>query len=151
MGLKTFKIMINIFKLGIFLSLFVIFYVYYFSEVAKKYADKNTYLSETPKRVDKIEPPLFTFCLAGPIAKLAILKKYNISLNALDEPSLREKGILINLNKTMLDFYREATYQLNREFELYMTYREHYEDGGKYHKKKLFLGKNLNNTIKVNI
>ena len=47
MDIKILKKIITFLKLGIFLSLFVVFYVYYFSEVAKKYAEKTTWVSTT--------------------------------------------------------------------------------------------------------
>ena len=97
MELKINKIMINTLKLGIFLSLFVVFYLYNFSEVLKKYADENSYISQTEKRAEKIEPPVLTLCLAGPKAKQSVLKKYNISVEALNEPNLMEQMILKNL------------------------------------------------------
>ena len=141
MEFKTNK-MINIFKSGIFLSLFVVFYVFYFSEVAKKYANRNTYLSETNERVERIEPPVLTLCLAGPKAKQSVLKKYNISVKALNEPSLMEKMILKTLNKTVEEFFREATFELNRDFKLSISYESYDEDGAKDHKVKLNLGYN---------
>ena len=152
MKLRASNLVLLVLKLCVFLLLSIIFYVYYFSEVVKKYAEKNSYLSLVQETlINGTEPPVFTICLAGPIAKLTVLKKYNISLNALDEPSLREKGILINLNKTLLDLFREATYELNRDFELYMKYSEYDLDGNKDYRTKLLIGQNVNHTTKVHI
>ena len=152
MKFKTSNILVFVVKLSVFLVLSIVFYVYYFSEVVNKYAEKNSYLSLIQETlINGTEPPVFTICLAGPIAKLAVLKKYNISLNVLDEPSLREKGILINLNKTLLDLFREATYELNRDFELYMKYSEYDLDGEKEYRAKLLIGQNVNHTTEVHM
>ena len=61
MKFKTTKVLAVFLKTGLFLCLFIVFYVYYFSEVAKKYAEKNTYLSERRKEVQKIKPPFGIF------------------------------------------------------------------------------------------
>ena len=141
MKIKTPTLIVLTLKLGVFLTLSIIFYVHYFTEVAEKYAEKNSYLSVRKEELrDGVEPPAITFCLAGPIAKLSVLKNYNISLEGLDEPSIREKNILISLNKTILDLYREATFALNRDFELYMTYSDYGLDGDKFYEKRLSLG-----------
>ena len=146
------NLLILVLKLSVFLSLSIVFYVYYFSEVVEKYAQKNSYFSLVQETLTNgSNPPVFTICLAGPIAKLAVLKKYNMSLKALAEPNLREKGTLISLNKTVLDLYRESTYELNRDFELNMTYSEYDIDGNKDYRTKLLIGQNVNHTTKVHI
>ena len=135
--------MINTIKSGIFLSLFVVFYVYYFSEVLKKYTEENSYISQTEKIAEKIKPPVLTLCLAGPKAKQSVMNKYNISVEALNEPNLMEQTILKNLNRTVEDFFREATFELDRDFKLFISDRFYDDDGFKNYKVELNLGYNF--------
>ena len=149
MKFKTTKVLAAFLKIGLFLCLFVVFYIYFFSEVAKKYAEENTYLSESQKRMEKIKPPFFTLCFAGPKAKESVLKKYNLSVAALNEPSFTEKMILKNLNKTVQDFYREATFILDRDFKLFKSFYTYDDNGFKDYKIKLNLGDNIKASLKV--
>ena len=89
--------------------------------------------------------------MAGPIAKESVLKKYNMSAEALNEPSLGEQRILRNLNKTIQDFYREATFELNRDFKLYISYDGYDENGSKIYQTELKLGENIKTSLQVNI
>ena len=99
MKIKLPTLIVLTLKLGVFLTLSIIFYVHYFTGVAEKYAEENSYLSTRKKELrDGVEPPAITFCFAGPTAKLSVLKNYNISLNALDQVNAREKNILINIS-----------------------------------------------------
>ena len=45
MKCKTIDILAFIIKAGIFVTLFIVFYVFYFTDVARKYAEKNTNLA----------------------------------------------------------------------------------------------------------
>ena len=122
-------------KVVLFLSLFIVFYVNYVQEVASKYANKTTWVSTTKQKLlEGVKQPLLTLCLAGPFAKNSVMKKYNMSFSALDEPSLREQKILKDLNKTLQEFYQEATFQLNKDFKIYMAYVDYGMDGEKFYK-----------------
>ena len=75
-------------------------------------------------------------------------------LGGLEEPplaflGLREQKILKDLNKTLQDFYQEATYQLNKDLEIYMAYVDYGMDGEKFYKRKLLLGGNTIHTPQV--
>ena len=76
----------------------------------------------------------------NPFAKEEILKKYNISATALNEPNLREINILRNLNKTVEAFYREATYKLDQDFQMYLTLWLYTNNGWKLRKEKIIEG-----------
>ena len=82
---------------------------------------------------------------------MSILKNYNWSVQALNEPSLFEKETLKNLNKTIEDLYREATYKLDRDFKLYITKEKYSLEGLKVYETELHLGHNTNTTIQVRI
>ena len=45
MKCKTAEILAFMIKTGIFLILFIVFYIFYFTEVAKKYSEENTNLA----------------------------------------------------------------------------------------------------------
>ena len=102
MKYKIPKLIVLILKLGVFLSLSIIFYVYYFSDVARKYRDENTYLSKSHETVTDIKVPILTLCLNDPIARMSVLKKYNLTVKALDEPTINEQKTLKNMNKTVM-------------------------------------------------
>ena len=54
MKCKIPKLVVFLLKLGVFLSLSIIFYVYYFYDVARKYRDENTYLSNSHEFISDI-------------------------------------------------------------------------------------------------
>ena len=68
---------------------------------------------------------------------MTILKKYNISASALNEPNEREIEILYNSNKNLGDIIREATFSIDNDFSMYMTVFIYHKDGWKSHKVKL--------------
>ena len=142
-------ILVFILKFGIFLVLFIVFYVYYFSEVARKYAEKNTYLSTTLDReLIGIQPPLLTIC-TSPFSNKLVLEKYGISSKALDEPNAKEIKILIALNKTIQDFFHEATHKLNRDFELNMAYEEYGINGDEIYDTTLYVKRSNDDAFQV--
>ena len=115
----------------IFISLAVIFYIFYFTDVVKKFAERDTtliYSQENIEENEKHSPPFVTFC-TNPRAKNSILKEYKLSPGVLDEPNSNDKKILINLNKTVEALFREVTFKINRDFYLHITlwfYEEEY-------------------------
>ena len=137
-------------KSVLFLFLSLIFYVVYFTEIIKKYADGYTYLLTYQEILkSEVKPPFLTLC-PTPRAKMSILDKYNMSFGSLNEPTTKEIKILSNLNKTVEDLFREATYMLNVDFRLFVTFW-YYEskDGWTQYKKELFEG--TENYVKVYI
>ena len=79
----------------------------------------------------------------GPIAKASVLQKYNMSFRALDEPNVKEKDTLRNLNKTINDLFLEATYKLGEDFFLNVTSNQYGNEGEVLIRKELHLGKNV--------
>ena len=147
MRCKT-SLILFLLKSGIFLCLFVIFHEVYFTEIVQKYAKGYTYLHVSQETMDtKIKPPFLTLCMI-PRAKMPVLEKYNMSLGSLNEPSPEEAIILSNLNKTVAEFFREATFKLNIDFSLdIILWFYEPEFGWKDYKKKMFEGND--NFIKV--
>ena len=140
-----------ILKSLIFISLAAIFYIFYFTEVANKFAERDTTLIYTQETIKENErnPPFITFCMA-PRADTLILDEYKLSRGVLDEPNSNDKQILISLNKTLETLFREATFKLNRDF--YLTIKLwFYEDefGWRYYTGKMTEGSN--NYIQVRI
>ena len=138
-----------ILKSAVFFCLSAIFYVYYFSEVVEKYSDGFTNLAISKQTLDSpVKLPFMTLCMS-PIAKSFVLNKYNMSSGALDEPTIKEKEILTNLNMTQKDLYMESTFQLNKDFHLYITHSTYNNDGEILHKTQLNEGND--NFIEVNM
>ena len=79
---------------------------------------------------------------------LSDLNKYNISVEALNEPNPFEIKILESFNKTVEDLYREATFKLNRDFFMYVTWWIYDNKGWQEYKIQCFEGNE--NFIKVN-
>ena len=106
-----------ILKSLIFISLAAIFYIFYFTEVVNKFAERDTTLIYTQETIKENErnPPFITFCMA-PRADTLILDGYKLSRGVLDEPNSNDKQILISLNKTVETLFREATFKLDRDF-----------------------------------
>ena len=108
-----------IIKSLIFISLATIFFIFYFTEVVNKYAERDTTLVNFQETIKKNErnPPFITFCMT-PRAKKSILDGYKLSHGVLNEPNSNDKQILMSLNKTVEALFREVTFKLNRDFYL---------------------------------
>ena len=86
--------------------------------------------------------PVMSLCM-GPKAKSSVLTKYNMSKSVLDEPNIKEEKMLQSLNKTIKDLFLEATYKLDVDFSLNVTF-DYYGIEGKISLRKEFhLGKNV--------
>ena len=116
---KIYHILI-IFKLVAFVSLSTLFYFLYFTEIAQKYRDGYTNVLVSQETLnDGIDPPFLTICMA-PRTKNLILHNYKLSNGVLNEPNIDEKKILSSLNKTVEVLFREVTFKLNTDFDLYI-------------------------------
>ena len=120
----------------------VIFCIFYFTDVVRKFADRDTTLVLSQEIIEGkgVESPFITFCMQ-PTAKWAILDKYKLSSGVLNEPNQNDKEILVSLNKTIETLFREATFKINVDFDLYIRLW-YYEDGWKYYKGKMQEGSN---------
>ena len=118
---KGFHILM-ILKSLIFISLAAIFYIFYFTDVVNKFAEKDTTLINSQETIEENErnPPFISFCMA-PRAKNSILEEYRLSRGVLNEPNSNDEKVLISLNKTIDALFREVTFKLNRDFYLYIN------------------------------
>ena len=110
---------------------------YTYLEVLRKPLDFISLISG-----EHVKLPMMTLCM-GPIAKASVLQKYNMSFRALDEPNVKEKDTLRNLNKTINDLFLEATYKLGEDFFLNVTFNQYGNEGEVLIRKELHLGKNV--------
>ena len=100
MRCKTSQILLLL-KTAIFIGLSAVFYVFYFTTVAQKYAEGHTTVVVSQERMgNRKKIPFLTLCMT-PCAKKSVLENNNVSLNALNEPNYEEKKILRKLNKTI--------------------------------------------------
>ena len=147
MWFKTLFIIKFLLKAGIYLCLIALVYFYDIIEVLNKYEENLTNIANSEMILDNgIKPPFMTLCI-GPRAKQEVLDQYNFSKAALNEPSSIERNTLIKLNKTLEDFFLEATFKLNVDFWLYMIWWDYNIEGWKRHEKQLSVGND--NTQKV--
>ena len=135
----------------IFISLAAIFYIFYFTEVVNKFAEKDTTLVHSQETIEENErnPPFITFCMT-PRAKNSILDGYKLSRGVLNEPNSNDKKILIGLNKTVEALFREATFKLNRDFYLSINLWFYEEEFG-WHGYTGKMTEGSNNYIQVHL
>ena len=136
---KTSYILLSL-KAVLFICLAAIFYIFYFTDVVRKFAERDTTLVLSQEIMDVVEYPFITFCML-PRAKKEILENYKLSKNVLNEPDQNDKEILVSLNKTIETLFRDATFKINVDFDLYIKLW-YYKDGWKYYKGKMQEGSN---------
>ena len=137
---KTSSIIKFLLKAVIYSGLIAIVYFYQIIEVQNKYAEKLTNIANSEKILKNgIKPPFMTLCI-NPGAKQEVLDKYDMDKGALNEPTPTQKNTLIKFNKTIEDFFLEATFKLNVDFRLYMIWSEYDVEGWKTVKKQLTVG-----------
>ena len=126
----------------LFICLAATFYIFYFTDIVRKFAERDTtlVLSQEIMEDNVVEYPFITFC-TQPKAKKAILEDYKLSKVVLNEPNQNDKEILVSLNKTIETLFREATFKINVDYDLYIRLW-YYEDGWKYYKGKMQEGSN---------
>lgn len=137
---KTSSIIKFLLKAVMYSGLVAIIYFYQIIEVQNKYAEKLTNIANSEKiKENGIKPPIMTLCIS-PKAKQEVLDKYNMDKAVLNEPNPTQKNTLVKLNKTLEDFFLEATFKLNVDFWLHMIWWEYNVEGWKEVKKKLTVG-----------
>ena len=133
-----------IIKTLIFICLAIIFYIFYFTDVIHKFAERDTTLILSHETVEEnaAEPIFITFCMQ-PRAKRTILDGYKFSTGVLDEPNQNDVKILASLNKTIEALFREVTVKINIDFDLDIRLW-YYEDanGWKNYTGKMHEGSN---------
>ena len=78
-----------------------------------------------------------------PRTKSTILEEYNLSSGVLNEPNPKDIEIIVSLNKTLDTLFREATFKINVDFEMYIKlwyYEDYY--GWKSYRGKMREGSN---------
>ena len=135
---------ISILKTLIFVCLAIIFFIFYFTDVIHKFAERDTTLILSQETVEEntAKPIFITFCMQ-PRAKRTILDGYKLSTGVLDEPNQNDVEILASLNKTVETLFREVTVKINVDFELDIRLW-YYEDanGWKNYTGKMHEGSN---------
>ena len=147
MWFKTSFIIKFLIKAAIYLCLVAIVYFYQIIDVINKYKENLTNIAISEKIMENgIKPPFLTLCI-GPRAKQEVLDKYNLNTAALNEPDSFQQSILAKRNKTLEEFFIEATFKLNIDFKLYLILWVYDEGGWKRNEKQLLEGDE--NTLKV--
>jgi hypothetical protein len=106
-------------KTLIFICLAAIFYIFYFTDVVSKFADRDTtlVLSQENIKDNVVEHPFVTFCMQ-PRTKKTILDGYKLSTGVFNEPNHNDVEILVSLNKMLETLFKEVTFKINVDFEL---------------------------------
>ena len=140
MWFKTSFIIKFLIKAAIYLCLVAIVYFYQIIDVLNKYNENLTNIAISEKIMENgIKPPFLTLCI-GPRAKQEVLDKYNLNIAALNEPDSFQQNILTKFNKTLEDFFMEATFKLNEDFKLFMIWWDYGTEGWSKIQKKILLG-----------
>ena len=147
MWFKTSFIIKFLLKAAIYLCLVAIVYFYQIIDVFNKYKENLTNIAISEEIMGNgIKPPFLTLCI-GPRAKQEVLDKYNLNSAALNELDSFQQNILAKFNKTLEEFFIEATFKLNLDFKLYMILWVYDDEGWKRNEKQLLEGDD--NTLKV--
>ena len=120
-----------IIKSMIFICLASFFVKFYFIEVVQKFAERDAtfvYSKETISG-NEMKLPFITICMT-PRAKRSILEENNLSYGVLNEPNPNDRKILVGLNKTVKDLFKEVTFQINVDFEVTIILWFYEEDHG---------------------
>ena len=140
MWFKTSFLIQFLLKAGIYLCLIVIIYFYQIIEVIEKYKENLTNIAISEEIMENgIKPPFMTMCLS-PHAKQEILDKFGLKVSALSDQNANQVKALAKLNKTLEDFFIEATFKLNLDFRVYMIWWVYDDEGWYASKKQLFVG-----------
>jgi hypothetical protein len=119
---RTSTIVMLMLKSFIYFSLATVFYIYNLTEVLHKYEEGNTNIANSEEKIENgIRPPFMTLC-SGPRAKQSVLNKYNVTVATLNEPNPHDIEMLTKMNKTVEELFIEATFKLNVDFQLHMTW-----------------------------
>ena len=140
MWLKTSTTIKLLLKAALYLCLIIIVYFYQILEVVDKYKENLTNIAISEEKMENgAKPPFMTLCI-GPRAKQEVFDKYNLNKAALSEPSYSQIKILATLNKTLEEFFIEATYKLNEDFRLFIIWWDYGSQGWKRLQKQISLG-----------
>ena len=131
-------------KTLVFISLALIFYIFYFTDIVLKFANRDTTLVFSQEIIEEtvVEFPFVSFCMQ-PRTKGTILEEYNLSSGVLNVPNSKDIEILVSLNKTIETLFREVTFKINVDFEMYIKlwyYQDYY--GWKSYRGKMREGRN---------
>ena len=78
-GLKMVKIQKRtVLKTLVFITLLVLFYIYYFKQVYKQFSEQLTNTAKYEEKITVTKPPTITICF-DPAFKPSVFEKYNIS------------------------------------------------------------------------
>lgn len=121
---------VMILKSIIVVTLFIIYYIFFFKGVMENYREGLTNIATMVKEFDEHEigmkAPAFVICME-PAWKKEVLNKYNISSQffAMSEGSYEHlKG-----KKTMKEIISEASFRMNEDFDIAITtYKPPFED-----------------------
>ena len=68
----------TLFRATLFVILLIIFYFMYMKTAIEQFTKGSTTISQTPKKLSKLEPPIFMFCPDPPF-KPSFFKNHNVT------------------------------------------------------------------------
>ena len=106
----------------IFIVLLIIFYCMYMKTAIEQFTKGSTTISQTPKNLSKLEPPIFIFC-PDPSFKHSFFKGHNIRSLGTEKYFWMEStftNYLINKfeNHSALDLYMNMSHQYGSDWKI---------------------------------
>ena len=121
-NIMHFRYGVTILKSIIVVTLFIVYYQFFFKDVIENYSEGLTNIATTLKAFGEdeigVKAPAFAICME-PQWKKEILEKYNIS----SEFFLLQKGSFEHMigKKTMKEIIYEASFRVNEDFKIAIT------------------------------
>ena len=106
----------------LFIILLIIFYFMYMKTAFEQFTKGSTTISQTPKNLSKLEPPIFIFC-PDPSFKHSFFKGHDIKSLGIEKYFWMEASLtdyLINKfeNHSALDLYMNMSHQYGSDWKI---------------------------------
>ena len=98
-------------KALVFMTLLMIFYIFFFVPVMKQYSQNYTNLAKIETKEERIELPTFSVCTGW---RKSLMKKYKISYLFMYQPPDDKSNL--PPNATIRSLFDDLTYKLNQDF-----------------------------------
>ena len=111
----------TLFRTILFIVLLIIFYFMYMRTAIEQFTKASTTISQTPKKLSKLEPPIFIFCPDPPF-KLSFFKNHSATSLGVEKyfwvfPHTKKRFE----NHSAPDLYMEMSHHLESDWKILMV------------------------------
>ena len=104
----------------IFIVLLIIFYVMYMGTAIEQFTKGSTTISQTPKKLSKLKPPILMFC-PDPSFKASFFKNHSVRSLGAEKYFWNFQHIQESFkNHLALDLYMKMSYHLGSDWKILM-------------------------------